>query len=395
MGQTLTVNGYVKDIDGEPISGVTATVIIKGKTPVTTGADGSFSVPNVTAPYEARVILSTAQTAIVYQGLTRSDPVLLYLGSTTTAKSATISGSVPVAAGKITLVFFISDTKTWSTVADQFAGTYEIDPSWKGSAVSYAGQLQVLRWTPNPNGLPSEYDAYGSRNLTISDGGTFSNNNFLEADFTDPAEQNISGSIILPASGYDVSYKRLNINFGDAYVYLSGEFGASLTDNFSYTVPSISGATFEVDVRASYSSRETTYQKKGITGGSTGITITLAAAPQLNLPVNNGTGIDTTTQFLWAQGGGTGVNLVLIVPSVPNGGPAFYMFTASNSTAIPNLGPLGLGLQSGIQYEWWVNRIFPVSTINDAASDFFIPLIQGNGGENGSVVSETFHFTTK
>ncbi len=393
-GQSMSVNGFVKDIDGEPISGVT--VIIKGQSPTTTGTDGSFSVLNVISPYEVRVILSTQQTAIVYQGLTRSDPSLLYLGSTTTGKSATITGFVPVAAGKTTLVYFISGTKKWSTFADELTGQYSISADWKGSTVSYSGQLQVLRWTTNIGGLPSQYDAYGFKNLTISDGGSFSGNDFIETDFTDPAEQSISGSIIRPNSSYSLTDKRLAINFGDVFIYLAYESGAALSDNFSYIVPALTGATFQVDADAYISAipspRQSYYQKKGIMGGSSGITITLAIAPQLNLPVHNGTGIDTTTQFLWTQGGGSGINLIQIIPQIQ--GPMFFIFTSANSTTIPNLSPQGLGLPSNVPYDWYIWRYFPISTINDVASEFFIPLIQGNGGENGHTVSEMFRFTT-
>lgn len=393
---SMTVNGYVKDADGEPMSGIT--VLVKGKTPTTTGADGSFMIQDVVAPYELRIILSTEQTAIVYQGLTRSDPTLLYLGSTTADKTANISGFVPAAAGKKTLVCFVSGTKSWYTTADPVSGFFSFTASWKGSVTSYTGNLFVLRWTPNANGLPTTYDAYGSKNLTISAGGTFGNNNFVEGDFSDPAELNIDGSIVLPTGSYTITNKQLQINFGNAYVYIAGEGGAGLTDNFSYTVPSISGATFEVDavatVSATPNSRLSFYQKKGITGGSSGITVTLEGAPQLNLPVHNGTAIDTTTQFLWAQGGGTGVNMVQMIPNALGTGPTYYIFTAGNTTNIPNLSPQGMGLPAGVNYRWAVLRFFPVSSIDDAASDLFVPLITGHAGDNGRVYSETFNFTT-
>ena len=393
--QSIMVNGFVKDIDGEPISSVT--VIVKGKTPTTTGANGAFSVSNVITPYEIRLILSTQQTAIVYQGLTRSDPSLLYFNSTTPNKSATITGSVPVAPGKTTLVFFVSGIKSWWTTADLVTGAYSINANWKGPEISYNGKLQVLRWTFNPNGSPSEYDAYGSKDLTISDGGLFSGKNFIATDFSDPSEQSISGSITRPTSSYAIRSKHLYLNFGNAYVSLWDEGGVGLTDIFSYTVPTITGATFEVDVDATISAipndRLSYYQKKGITGGTSGINIVLANAPQLNLPVHNGTGIDTTTQFLWAQGGGTGVNFVYIGPTFGSG-PTYYLITAESSTTIPNLGPQGLGLPSNVAYVWWITRFFPVSTIDDAASDSFIPLINGNGGETGRGVSEMFNFTT-
>ena len=132
VAQSVTISGYVKDLDGEPIAG--ATVIIKGKTPTTTGAGGNFSVSNVTIPYEIRLIISGfQQNAVVYRGLTRSDPTLFYLGSTTNSKTATISGIVPAAVGKITLVFFVSGNKAWSAIANQTTGAYTIYADWKGS----------------------------------------------------------------------------------------------------------------------------------------------------------------------------------------------------------------------------------------------------------------------
>jgi len=123
-GQTITVSGFVKDFDGELVAGVP--VMIKGKAPVTTYANGGFTISNVSKPYEARIIFSTDQAAIVYQGLTRSDPTLIYLGMTSSWKTATISGSVPPALGKITRVFFTSGIMSCSTNADQGTGLYTL-----------------------------------------------------------------------------------------------------------------------------------------------------------------------------------------------------------------------------------------------------------------------------
>ena len=393
--QTITVSGFVKDIDGEPVSGVP--VIIKGKAPVTTDANGAFTVSNVSKPYEARVIFSTDQAAIVYQGLTRSDPTLIYLGTTSSYKTATISGSVPPAAGKVTRVFFTSGTTAWSTNADQGTGSYSLDVNWKGTANSMTGKLQVLRFTQNSSGMPAQYDAYGSEdNLTVSAGGNFPNNNFAATDLTDPPEQNISGSIVLPSSSYVLNGKTLNLFFGDAEIYLGQEWGVGL--NFSYVVPSITGATFGVDANAYLNAtptyRYTSYSKRGITGGSSGITVNLASAPQLNIPAHNGSGIDTTTQFLWTKGNGGGICVILIAPSNWGTDPTFYIFTAGNSTSIPNLAPQGLGLPSNVSYNWQVVQLFPVSSIDDAASATFFQQTNGSA-EGGQAQSEQFIFTTK
>ena len=395
--QTITVNGFVKDANAEPVAGVT--VIIKGKAPTTTDANGGFSISDVTKPYEIRVLMSTQQVAIIYQGLTRSDPSLLYFGDVAPWKSATITGIVPPAVGKITEVFFISGTKVFYTIADEATGSYTIYADWRGSENSFTGKLQVLRWTQNSSGMPVQYDAYGYEdNLTISAGGTFNNHNFTAGSLTDPAEQNISGTIVRPSSSYELFGKNLYLNFGSIAVNLGGESGVSLTDNFSYVVPSLAGATFGVDVWGvlftTPNSRYTAYWKRGIAGGSSVTTINLSSSPQLNLPAHNGSGIDTTTQFLWTKGTGGGISYVIIEPTVSGMGPTFYIFTGENTTSIPNLAPQGLGLPSNVAYTWGVAQYFPISSINDAASTSLIQLAYRQT-EGGMADSGEFTFTTK
>jgi hypothetical protein len=395
--QTITVSGFVKDFNGEPVTG--ALVIIKGKGPVTTDANGGFTVSNVSKPYEARVIFSTDQTALVYQGLTRSDPTLLYLGFSSSLKTATISGTVPPAAGNMTKVIFVSSTMAWSTTANEVTGAYSIIVDWSGAANSVSGDILVLRWTQNTSGMPAQYNAYGTEdNLTVSAGGSFTNHNFSAANLTDPPEQNISGSIVRPTTSYQLYNKDLYLFFGNAEIPLGGEWGASLSDNFSYVVPSIAGATFGIDASASLNAtptyRETFYGKRGITAGSSGITINLASSPQLNIPAHNGSGIDTTTQFLWTMGSGGGINLLSIAPVNWGAGPIYYIFTSANSASIPNLAPQGLGLPSNIQYRWSITQMFPVSSIDDVANPTFLQLTTG-GTDGGQANSEEFNFTTK
>ena len=277
---------------------------------------------------------------------------------------------------------------------------YTFNPSWKGSNSSYTGKLYVLRWSTNASGLPSQYDGFSSKDLTISDGGNFSGKDFIPADLTDPAEQNISGSISLPTSSYQLKNKSFYLHFGDAYVYLGGESGTSLTLDFSYTVPTISGTTFEIDAQAELASTPTnrlcSFWKMGIAAGASNINVSLADAPKLNFPAHNGTNIDTTTQFLWAFGGATGVYYVVLSPTSGLGtNPTHYIFTSNNSLYIPNLNPQGLGFTSKIvEYQWQTYLYYP-SSINECATENFIPFINGNAGDRGFGSSEVFKFRTK
>ena len=381
------MNGFVKDINGAAINA--AAVIVSGKAPVISGSNGSFSVTDVTTPYDITLVMSTQKIAVVYKGLTRPDPVLQFPQTTGTSRNATISGSVPISSA-VTRVFFTSGIKLWSTTANTGNGLYTINASWYDTTSVFSGELRVLRWTTS-GGLPSNYNGYGSRNLAITAGGTFPNNNFVTGDLSDPAEQNISGSVVRPTGFTTVNQRNIDILFGNAWMIIATESG-SLADAFSYAVANITGATFGVYARAS-TNRFTSFFRSGLSGGATGLSVTLETAPQLSLPVNNATNVDTVITFQWAQGGGIGVNRVII--SDGGGNPQFYIYTTGTSLQIPNLAAQGLGLPSNTNYQWYVERYYPLSSTNDVASDSYRDLTSYNSGDLGWMFSETFTFTTR
>lgn len=390
-GPTITVNGFVKDAAGEPVAG--AAVLIPGKAPVTSGSDGSFSIAGVTTPYDITFIVSTARLTSTYKGLTRPDPTLHFLDQFfSPTNNASISGSVPVVSGRTTRVLFVSGDMSWYTNANAGSGTYSINVSWRGTATTLAGTIHVLRWV-NAIGIPSTYDAYGDRTLTVSAGGNFQGNNFTAGQLTDPAEMNISGSVTKPSSSYNLNSRELHLGFGNSITYLASETG-TLGDNLSYTVPSISGATFGIVSEANFNARSTIYFRSGIAAGTQNVTIPLAESPQLSVPVNQGTGVDTLTSFLFNQGGGTGVNFIRVRPF--NGAdPLYWIVTSANSFTIPNLAQQGLGLPSNRSYDWEAIHVFPFSSLDEAASPLFIDRLTATAGDVGQCDSETFMFTTR
>jgi len=91
----MVVSGSVRDFGGEPIGG--ATVLVPGGRPVTTGSDGRFSISGVGTPYDIAVIVPgpnavAPNSAVIYQGLTRSNPSLLSPYFTGPTRAATIGG---------------------------------------------------------------------------------------------------------------------------------------------------------------------------------------------------------------------------------------------------------------------------------------------------------------
>jgi hypothetical protein len=387
---SITVSGLVRDLAGEPVSG--AGVLVLGKSQVTTGTDGRFSIPGVATPYAIAVISSGLNAALVYNGVTRSDPALLYLDIAGVVQSATISGTAPLTSGTETLVFFSSGRHgAGSSFADPTTGQYTMTVTWEGSTTQ-AGQLSVLRFTRDLAGLPSSYDGYASKALTISAGGAFPGNDFAEAELTDPPEQTISGTVTVPA-GYTQSYRRLYHFFGR--VPVTSDESGTLPDAFSYTVPAVAGVVFGVAAWADGpAGRLSFFFKGGISGNSTNISVPLPAAAQLASPADGATGVDATTPFSWIQGEGTGVNFFELYPD-NFGDPTVFALTTGATAKLPNLAAAAMGLPASAGYHWLVDRIFPLASINDAAGEGLLSLIDLEGGDTGEGLSESFGFTVK
>jgi len=383
-------------------------VLVAGKKSVTSGSDGSFTIADVVTPYDLTAVLHAQNTAVIYKGLTRSDPAVLYPYVTGPEQTATISGTAPPASDRVTGVVFVSSAgyAFGAGPADATTGKYAFTVSWNGSGDTYAGQVYLLRWALDAAGLPSSYDGYASKPLTIHAGGDFPGNDFAAVEVSDPAEQSISGTIAVPAS-YALKYRRMYVLFDGRGGLYWEEAAANATTNplpsaFTYTVPALSGSqdiveawAFDESSRAlNGSARWSSFYKTGISGNSGNTGFPLATAPLLFSPVDGAVSLDTTTSFTWGQGEGAGVNLFRVKPGAPSN-PTFLVFTAGTAAKIPDLAAAGMSLPAGAGYSWEVVRIFPVMSMNDAASDGFRHLYNVESGDAGLTYSERFGFTTK
>jgi len=386
----ITVSGLVRERGGEPISG--AKVVVAGANPVTTDADGRFSIPGVAVPYDLTVMLTSSNTALVYKGLTRADPALLSLDFAGADQTATISGTTPPTSGPVTFVFFQSGRNViGGGFADAATGQYAITVSWRGSATARSGRLNALQFTSGPT-QPTSYEGYANKPLTITAGGDFSSNNFVAADLTDPSEQSIGGSVAVP-TGYSLTFRRLYLFFERVPLIWTEQNHPSSA--FTYTVPAVSGAVFGVGAWSEdAASRVSFFFKRGINGNSSDTGVPLEAATQLALPADGATSVDAATPFSWGQGGGSGVNLFEVIPD-NSSNPTFLVFTTGTDAKIPDLSQAGMTLPASAGYTWYVDRVFPVAAVNDVAAEGYLRFVDLETGDLGETVSEGRSFTTR
>ncbi len=391
----ITVSGFVKDYFGSPVSG--AAVIIPGKSAVTTSAAGTFSIPNVTVPYDISVVVSTGKVAMIYQGLNRPDPKLLYLSFPSISKSATITGTAPAASGRTTRIYFVSGANYSLATADPTTGAYTLNARWFDTSNTLIGKLILLRFSTDITGNPTTFDGYASKSLTVQNGASYSNQNFSTTEVVDPPDVTITGVVNIPA-GYSISSRFLFIIFENAKIGLRSEYAPIVSNNFNFAVPNISGVQFGIRADASMSSTPntigTSFTKLGISAGSTNVNVTLESAPRLALPPHSSSNIDYNSEFTWSQGTGEGVNIVQMYSSVANS-PRYYIFTRASNLKIPDFSVHGLGLPVNTLYSWSVYRYLPIPSTDYAASNTFIKWMREMTSDLGYTYSQTFTFTTK
>lgn len=246
----------------------------------------------------------------MFKGLTRRDPTLQFYRVISDSKSATVTGtlsgggSYPLVNGERFLVWFTSPETSimWMATRQGGPGYGPLQVSWAGPDAT-VGELQALRWSfPGPdNGPfaqpPTSYAGYGSRSLTLSNGGTFGGG-VGDVALNSVAASSVAGTISLPPM-YSVSDKRLKIAIRSSSTQLLG-LDPSSAKSFSYMIPSgVSEARAFVEVYAS-GTFVASMTRAAVAAGGSGVTVEIGAAPTPIVPIDGATGVTTTTPFQWS-----------------------------------------------------------------------------------------------
>ncbi len=365
-GGVVTVAGKVIGVNGQGVAGVP--VYVTGKTSTNSDAVGGFSITGVTTPYDITVVDAAHKRAIVYKGLSRQDPTLTFFATTPgTAHTGAINGRISGGAftptqgvNDVTKVQFSSPevTATLNTASSGIFGPLAL--SWYGPTVT-TGNLYAVQFTADGAGLPvaGGFKGYGTRTgIAVNDGSTL-NNQFDTLQTV--ATNQFTATVTFP-SGYSLSTKTLSLRLSPTGL-ISLFNDATPNAALSYYTPGISGASLLLGAYGLKAGTESVYFKTGIATGATGISVALVAAPELSLPVNAATGVDTTVTFSWTPMTG-GIHLVAF-----NGGAnaTYYVVTSGTSATIPNLKGVGLGLPSSGAYQWSVEAFGPFANADAAA----------------------------
>ncbi|MGA2669662.1 MAG: hypothetical protein ABSF32_12240, partial [Ignavibacteria bacterium] len=279
---TTTISGHVLDTYGYPLISP-ATVYIGGQT-TTTAVDGSFTINNVTKPYDVYVMSSTGVFGV--KGLTITNPYLP--GSINASPILAISVTIPMvpSGSKATIMF-------QDTVSGKISGYGEILAGQTIGSISMggtngqqvAGNVYVLEYLINA-GVVTFYSGYAEKPITFTFGGaasvTFENLSGGLGSSTVSGTVNGSGGLNLKAQLYINFGSRNNIVHRGGLIQnidISGNTGT-----FNFNVPTLTSPTPLLNVVAITVGPPVAQRMKTLIAGSSGAVINIDAIPTLTTP---------------------------------------------------------------------------------------------------------------
>ena len=359
----IVVSGVSVDPVGNPAPGITVSIAEQS---TVSDANGRFSLPNVTSPYVLTAVSVEAELAVIYDGLTRSDPTIQWLESRSSVIPfyrkgeilGTIDGGVPIDA--LTNIQFAFGAPGASNPPGRFPTptTYDLTVGWWNGPQTITGSVHALEVT-RLHGLPTAFPGYAVRtDVPISDG---VNTPDVDLSLTPPSVGSIGGAYSFPA-GYTSFSVTVALGFGDgAYIVLGDDDGQEL--DFNFTLPVNIDATAIVYARAQGPDGVfVAWRETGIPVGATGLVLALPQGTSIIGPADGTTSVDAQTEFSWNAFPG-GIFTIDFYPS--RGGPVFHVVTGATRMTIPHIP--SLSLPAGNQYEWNVSGVAPFASVDEAA----------------------------
>jgi hypothetical protein len=395
------VSGKIVDEVGNGL--VNVTVVIGGQN-TTTAADGSFTIRNVTTPYDLKAV-SAQGVGIVYKSVSTRNPQVLGIGIPVTPNQAQLTVGIPrstISNNQIAAVMF-TDAQRVQASGKIFGWSNDTTTTftviWKGAS-TVSGKIIVLIYTMDGTGHISSYNLYGEKVFTLNNGANSTVGFNVNELPIPPGQSTVSGSVTPPSLNYINTKATLSISFVSTNNWLGTNVSATLLDfkpapAYVFNVPTglsttnrliVTGSAFSPGADTNFIYQRT--DKSVVAAPGSTNNIALESVPDLITPANNAVDIDTNTIFTYTSGSGSGLYMIYFY--TPTLTKQFYVFTTALSTTIPNLLIYGQGIGSNLTYNWFVTKILGITTTDDFLSG---PIVNNNHFI-GTAITERRQFIT-
>jgi hypothetical protein len=375
---TPTVHGMVVDRYQRPVATYRVTI---GDQSALSAADGTFTIPGVSATYDAVITSADGGPTCVYAGLTRRDPRLAvpFAASNSFNARASVMGALPAGSNNQgILAYFVPAPPGPVQLVDTSiaSGTsYAVDVAWDStSSPTLSGTLHVLEFDgTTPDGsfaTASNFTGYGSFGITLmpNDSATMP-----AAAFGSLRSGTVSAMVPSGARRLSALMKTPD---GSARFYVSG-YESPGPGMESLAVPLVQGATFFLSLTGVGPGGATEVVRRVVVPG-TMVDLTLPPEPIPATPPDMATADDTTT-FTWSAAG-TGIFDFFVQPvtfegvvgsgccqRAPQGVVAdvYEVITTSPKATLARL-TANMTLPSQQQYYWGVRGYADRASVDDA-----------------------------
>lgn len=378
---TTTVNGKIVDSKGAGVGGVSIWI---DSNIATSNFDGTFSISNIEAPYNVKVVFdySSNSYGYLFEDVSTHTPVLT-VDKPGNPLQGTFNITIPpMVANQRASVFAVTDNVFENAVQVPFPSTNAILGAEWVSGNEVNAKIVVLVYTMSGGNIVS-YEKYGEKDTTITAGSTI-NYTFTNSELSlDPGEATIAGNIVLPG-GYLNPQANMILSFSQASTWSAISMGNQVMSNaFNFTVPTGLTTTPKIGVSASGSTNDGHFSSNNfvLLAGSTNNTLNVNAAPNLGSPLANATGINLSTDFSYSGGSGTGMYKVRLNTV----GKIFYIITNNTAFRIPDFSQFGLNYVAGENYTWYLFKYHSIGSVNDyvSISELTNSSYTGNSLSNG------------
>lgn len=361
----ITVSGKVTNVVNQAASNIK--VIISGKDSAVTSADGSFSISEITAPYNLQIIDVAANVIKYYHGVTESQIRIPGVGIVNGSIVCEITVTYPPEIFTPNI-----DGKVMFTDGN-YVNSYESFSQglpftvWLPDNSPVTGKLILITYKKDGSGKIISYENFGqSASIQVSNGGNYTYNFSPDEVSLNPGENILSGSINLQP-GYDSD---------DNFFYLT--FSNKRTPNYSIPLrfETISSNVFNILVPTNlplqYSSMLGCYSFNGqlsnteifkLPPGPSGINLDTKTPPELLTPENNAIDVNLNTEFTFTSGTGTGIYLINLHNETLN--KRYTIYTSSNRFRLSEFSDLFTEGISGSLFSWSVEKTGFDTSVNE------------------------------
>lgn len=376
---SLTINGRLGSALGRSLIG--ATVSSQGATDFS-DVEGSFTLDGLSLPYDVIVSAASGNGVVhVYEALTTASPVLAPIiepvattGDRTAAIEGTVLGGAAVAVDHVVRICVEGLTRIvyGCTTATATEIEYVLNANWFDEA-DVSVRLHALHLEVDGDNNPVAYLGYDLIAMNLDDGAPTT----ADLSFAAVGGITVQGTLS-PDPGLSVDAGVVFARFGTNLAMPVAQIASAAVD-FDVLMPAAAGITYDVLGVSQDATGFTLAWKRGTSAADLG-DLALEDRPQPVTPADSAVGVDLTTPFIVADGGGArtfGWN--------PNtGGPEVYLTTERTEVTMPDpaLGGFAFPADTGAN---WIAFGHGGAAIDAAAGDGVLPYYDllnapGNGG---------------